>query len=92
MVALLLAPMLAWPRGDPPRAERARRHLRGPATLAIERKSSIGAEAIRLLQRALRTDRAGARGLLDEIDASRPRARRGTPTAAGLIRRDREAG
>jgi plasmid stability protein len=60
--------------------------------LAIERKSSIGAEAIRLLQRALRTDRAGARGLLDEIDASRPRARRGTPTAAALIRRDREAG
>jgi plasmid stability protein len=59
--------------------------------LAIERKSSIGVEAIRLLQRALRTDRAGVRALLDEIDASRPRARRGAPPAATLIRRDREA-
>jgi plasmid stability protein len=58
--------------------------------LAAERKSSIGAEAVRLLQRALRTDRAGVRALLEEIDASRPRARRGAPTAAALIRRDRE--
>jgi plasmid stability protein len=59
--------------------------------LAAERKSSIAVEAIRLLQRALRTDRAGLRLLLDEIETRRPTARRGSPTAAELIRRDRDA-
>lgn len=59
--------------------------------LAAERNSSIAVEAVRLLQRALRTDRAGVRALLDEIDARRPAARRGSPSAADLIRRDRDA-
>jgi plasmid stability protein len=59
--------------------------------LAEDRKSTIGAEAIRLLRRALRTDRAGIRALLDEIEARRPVARRGAPPAAELIRRERNA-
>jgi len=59
--------------------------------LAAERNSSIAIEAVRLLRRALRTDRAGVRALLDEIDARRPAVRRETPTAADLIRRDRDA-
>jgi plasmid stability protein len=57
--------------------------------LATDRRSSIGIEAVRLLQRALRTDTAGVRALLDEIEAERPVARRGSPAAATLIRRDR---
>jgi plasmid stability protein len=56
---------------------------------AAERGTSIGAETIRLLRRALRTDTADVRALLDEIDATRPVARRGAPSAAALIRRDR---
>ncbi len=59
--------------------------------LATERKSSIGAEAVRLLQRALKTDIAGLRALLDAIETRRPVARRGAPGAAALIRRDRDA-
>jgi hypothetical protein len=59
--------------------------------LAAERDSSITVEALRLLQRALRTDRPGVRALLDEIDARRPTARRGAPSAADLVRRDRSA-
>ncbi len=59
--------------------------------LAEERKSSIGAETIRLLQRALRMDSARVRALLDEIEARRPVVRRRVPTAAELIRRDRDA-
>ncbi|OGK79876.1 MAG: hypothetical protein A2X50_07430 [Candidatus Rokubacteria bacterium GWF2_70_14] len=59
--------------------------------LAAERKSSIRVEAIRLLRRALRTDTAKVRALLDEIESRRPVARRGSPSAAELIRRDRDA-
>lgn len=59
--------------------------------LALERRSTIGAEAIRLLGRALKNDSARVRVLLDEIEARRPVARRGSPAAAELIRRDRDA-
>ena len=59
--------------------------------LAAERKSSMAVEAIRILQHALRTDRPRLRLLLDEIDSRRPTARRGSPGAAELIRRDRDA-
>jgi plasmid stability protein len=59
--------------------------------LAAERKTSIASEAMRLLRRALRTDAAGIRALLDDIESRRPVARRGTPSAAELIRRDRDA-
>jgi plasmid stability protein len=57
---------------------------------ARERKTSISQETLRLLARALRTDRAGVRELFDEIESDRPVARRGTPAAAVLIRDDRE--
>ena len=57
---------------------------------AQERRSSIAKEAIRLLSRALRTERAGVQQLIDEIEAHRPVARRGTPAAAALIRQDRD--
>jgi plasmid stability protein len=58
--------------------------------LAAERGSSLNAEAIRLLGRALRTDTAGVRALLDQIEARRPVRRRRTPSPAALIRRDRD--
>lgn len=58
--------------------------------LATERKTSIASEVIRLLRRALRTDAAGIRALLDDIERQRPVARRGAPSAARLIRRDRD--
>ncbi len=59
--------------------------------LAAERKSSINAEAVRLLARAVRTDTAAVRALLDRIEIRRPVARRRALTAAALIRRDRDA-
>lgn len=59
--------------------------------LAAQRKSSINAEAVRLLERAVRTDTAAVRALLDRIEIHRPVARRRAPTAAALIRRDRNA-
>jgi plasmid stability protein len=58
--------------------------------LAAERKSSMNAEAIRLLSRALRTDMAAIRALLDQIESRRPVPRRRTPAPAALIRRDRD--
>jgi plasmid stability protein len=58
--------------------------------LAAERGSSMNAEAIRLLRRALQTDVAGVRALLDQIEARRPVPRRGAPSPAALIRRDRD--
>jgi plasmid stability protein len=58
--------------------------------LAEERGTSISAEAIRLLERALQTDTVAVRKLLDEIDRHRPKARAGTPPAAELIREERE--
>lgn len=57
---------------------------------AAENRTSISREAIRLLERALRTDRAGVEELLDEIESSRVTARRGAPSAAELIRADRD--
>jgi len=58
---------------------------------ALERRSSIGAEVIRLLQRGLKTDPAGLAALLDDIEARRPVPSRRVPGAAALIRRDRNA-
>ena len=57
---------------------------------AAERRSSISAEAIRLIERSLRTDRASVNELLAEIEATRVRARPGAPSAAELIRQDRD--
>ena len=58
---------------------------------AVERRSSIGAEAIRLLRHGLETDTAGLAALLDDIEARRPVPSRRVPSAAALIRRDRKA-
>ena len=58
--------------------------------MAAERGSSMNAEAIRLLRRALRTDTAAVRVLLDQIEARRPVPRRRVPAPAALIRRDRD--
>jgi plasmid stability protein len=58
--------------------------------LAAERGSSMNAEAIRLLRRALRTDTATIRTLLDQIESLRPVPRRRAPAPATLIRRDRD--
>lgn len=58
--------------------------------LAEERRTSISAETIRLLQRALRTERAGLKELLAEIEATRVAVRPDAPTPAELIRRDRD--
>lgn len=60
--------------------------------LAAERGSSMNAEAIRLLRRALRTDTAEVRTLLDQIEARRPVHRRRAPAPAALIRQDRDGG
>ena len=57
--------------------------------LAVERRSSMNAEAIRLLRRALGTDTAGVRALLEQIESRRPVLRRRVPAPAALIRRDR---
>jgi plasmid stability protein len=57
---------------------------------AAERRSSISSEAIRLIERALRTDRVRVNELLDQIEASRVKARAGAPSAAELIRQDRD--
>lgn len=57
---------------------------------AAEHRTSISAEAIRLIERALRTDRALVNELLAEIEATRPTARPDAPSAAELIRRDRD--
>lgn len=57
---------------------------------ASEKRSSISAEAVRLIERALRTDRTRVNQLLDEIEASRVTAAQGAPSAAALIRRDRD--
>jgi plasmid stability protein len=57
---------------------------------ADEHDSSISSEAVRLLRRALRTDRVGVKELLDEVEESRPRATRKV-SAAQLVRRDRDS-
>lgn len=58
---------------------------------ATERRTSISAEAVRLIERGLRTDRLGVEQLLARIEAARPVARPGAPSPAELIRRDRDA-
>jgi len=58
---------------------------------AAEHRTSISAEAVRLIERGLRTDRLRVEELLTRIEATRPRARPGAPSAAELIRRDRDA-
>ena len=57
---------------------------------ADERRTSISAEAVRLIERALRTDNPHIAEVLAQIEAERPRARPGAPSAAELIRRDRD--
>jgi len=57
---------------------------------ANERHTSISAEAIRLLERALRTDRARVNELLAEIETTRVKARPNAPAPAELIRQDRD--
>ena len=56
---------------------------------AAANRTSISAEAIRLIERALRTDRTRINELLAQIEATRVEARAGTPSAAELIRQDR---
>lgn len=57
---------------------------------ALERRTSVGIETIRLLGRALRVDRPGLRELLEDIERNRPTARSGGPSAADFVRDDRE--
>jgi len=52
--------------------------------------TSIGAEAIAALERAMRIDLAGVREMLADYEPRRPTARRGTPAAAELVREDRD--
>lgn len=61
--------------------------LRGRAS---ERRTSISAEAIRLIERGLRTDRLGVETILHRVEGTRVRARPGAPSAADLIRQDRD--
>ena len=56
---------------------------------AEERNSSISAETVRLLKRAIRTDRLALRELFDTVEAGRPMAKN-APSAAELIREDRD--
>lgn len=63
---------------------------RALAKRARERGTSLSAETIHLLGRALAVDRLGIRELLDTIEGERPVARRATPAAAVLVRRDRD--
>lgn len=58
---------------------------------ARERRTSIAKETIRLLAQALEVDRPGVRELIEAIRRDRPTARKGTPTAAELIREDRQS-
>jgi plasmid stability protein len=51
--------------------------------------SSISSETIRLLKRALRTDKIGLRELFDNIEGDRPVAKTRTRDIAELIREDR---
>jgi len=58
---------------------------------AAERRTSISAEAVRLIERGLRTDRLGVEKLLTRIEAARPVVRPGAPSPAELVRLDRDA-
>ena len=57
---------------------------------AAERRSSISAEAIRLIERALRTDRTRVSEFLEQVEGARVKAKEGAPSAADLIRQDRD--
>jgi plasmid stability protein len=58
---------------------------------AEARNSSISTEAVRLLDEALKVDREGFRRFIERVEASPIHVRPGAPSAAELIRRDREA-
>jgi len=60
------------------------------ARSAEERNSSVTAEAIRLLRRALEFEQPGQAELLEEIIGRRPRLPQGAPSAVELIREDRD--
>jgi plasmid stability protein len=62
---------------------------RALAQRAKERSSSITAETIRLLRRALALERPGQAALIDAIRTDRRPLPRGAPTSADLIREDR---
>jgi plasmid stability protein len=62
---------------------------RALARRARERDSSITAEAIRLLRRALAIERAGQAKLIEAIRAEREPIRPGSPSVTELIRQDR---
>lgn len=51
---------------------------------ATERRTSISAEAVRLIERALRTDRPRVAELLARIETTRVRTRPGAPAASPL--------
>lgn len=57
---------------------------------ATERHTSISAEAIRLIERALRTDHSRVNELLSQIEATRVKVSPDPPSAAELIRQDRD--
>ena len=55
--------------------------------LARQRQSSVNAETIRLLKRALRLESRNLDVLFDDIEAHRPKPRgRSVPSASALIR------
>lgn len=58
---------------------------------AAERGSSIGAESVRLLRRALELERHGQADLIAAIRRDRAPVGPGAPSAADLIREDRDA-
>jgi hypothetical protein len=60
------------------------------AERARERESSITAETIRLLGRALELESPGRKATIEFILANRARLRPGAPSAAELIREDRD--
>jgi plasmid stability protein len=60
------------------------------AERARERQTSITAETIRLLRRALSLDRPGQAALLDAIRLERQPLPPGSPSSAELIRDDRQ--
>ena len=58
--------------------------------LARERDSSLRVETIRLLRRALAFERPGQAHLIEAIRTSREPVRRGSQSATGLIRENRD--
>ncbi|MFP6663278.1 MAG: hypothetical protein VCC00_03640 [Deltaproteobacteria bacterium] len=58
---------------------------------ASDHRTSIAQEAIRLLERALRVDPSGLEEFLDELEPRRFQVSLEAPSAAELIRQDRDA-